>query len=701
MLTIEYDTFFAIFKGHIADAKIGEADDVDDILPLQSAEEAFTDVFLERLQDHGQIADCESLHFEKKLGSANAKLNAYCISEEEAHLDLVVSIYDSDASSSELRSVPAGELSKAIGKALHAYKWSEKPFYKELEESSPSYDMAKRFHELQGAIKRIRVVILVYGQTSKLPDIEQIENFPEIKVDVWDLERLFRVSASGLSYESISIDVDSLCGGPLPCISGDETSKDYRCHMSIFPGELLYKLYHEHGPRLLELNVRSFLQARTKVNRGIRDTITNEPEYFLAYNNGISATVEEIDIRERPDGGLGIYGMKGLQIVNGGQTTASIHRAKDRDKLDLEDVFVQVKITEVNQDKVDDLVPKISRYSNTQNKVSETDFSANHPFHVALQQLSTTIWSPGETARWFYERARGQWEVARVREGTPARIKAFDLRTPKKQKIDKVLVAKSMNSWDECPDMVSKGGQKNFVHFMSLVEKRGVTWEPDEKYYKDLVSKVILFKKAQSVARKHKFPGYRANAVCYTVALLAYRTASRVDFETIWENQQVSDSLENTLHSWMPRVLDAIVETANAQGKNVTEWCKKAECWAHVRGLNLEFELGFEQELAEGQALPTVGRGSKKKAAKKKISLTPEEADRQAKVIQYNASQWVDILSWAVQSGNFKEHQIAIASTVIGYAAAQWKDIPSPNQTKHIVDLANAWSAAKMDQNDE
>jgi len=219
MLTQEYDTFFAIFKGHIADAKVGEADDVDEILPLQSDEEAFTEVFLKHLQDHGQIADCETLHFEKKLGSANAKLNAYSVSEEESHLELVVSIYDSDASSTELRSVPAGELSKVIGKALHTYKWSAKPFYEELEESSPSYDMAKSFHELQGAIKRIRVVVFVYGQISKIPVIEQIEDFPEIKVDIWDVERLFRVSASGLTYESISIDVEAMCGGPLPCIT--------------------------------------------------------------------------------------------------------------------------------------------------------------------------------------------------------------------------------------------------------------------------------------------------------------------------------------------------------------------------------------------------------------------------------------------------------------------------------------------------
>ena len=169
----------------------------------------------------------------------------------------------------------------------------------------------------------------------------------------------------------------------------------------------------------------------------------------------------------------------GLQIVNGGQTMASIHRAKDRDKLDLSKVFVQAKITRIEQDKLETLVPNISRFSNTQNKVNETDFSANHPFHVKFQQLSGNIWCPGETTRWFYERARGQWEVARIREGTtPSKLRTFDHKTPRKQKVDKNLLAKAINAWNELPHIVSQGGQKCFIKFMQQINENGVTWEP-------------------------------------------------------------------------------------------------------------------------------------------------------------------------------------------------------------------------------
>lgn len=227
------------------------------------------------------------------------------------------------------------------------------------------------------------------------------------------------------------------------------------------------------GSRLLELNVRSFLQARGKVNRGIRDTILSDPGHFLAFNNGISVTAEELGVQRSSDGSLSIRSIKGLQIVNGGQTVASIHRAKNRDKADLSRIAVQAKITVVEPGHQDDLVPFISRYSNTQNKVNETDFSANHPFHVRIQKLSEQIWAPGETSRWFYERARGQWEVARAREGTtPARVRAFDQKAPRKQKVDKTLLAKAVNAWSERPHVVSLGGQKNFVRFMEDVAVR-------------------------------------------------------------------------------------------------------------------------------------------------------------------------------------------------------------------------------------
>src|SRR5262245_2821362 len=41
-----------------------------------------------------------------------------------------------------------------------------------------------------------------------------------------------------------------------------------------------------------------------------------------------------------------------------------------------------------------DIVPDISRYSNTQNKVTLVDFSSNHPYHVKVEKITRSLWAP-------------------------------------------------------------------------------------------------------------------------------------------------------------------------------------------------------------------------------------------------------------------------------------------------------------------
>jgi hypothetical protein len=221
---------------------------------------------------------------------------------------------------------------------------------------------------------------------------------------------------------------------------------EYQAHLTIIPGELLFILYDQYGARLLERNVRSFLQAKGKVNRGIRDTLRNEPARFMAYNNGISITAQHVEI-EALSGGPAITRIKGLQIVNGGQTTASIYRARKTDKVDLSNVFVPAKISVVPLELLDTLAPRIAQFANTQNPVQIADFSANDPFHIELERLSKAIWMPGEQGKWFYERARGQYQMAQATEGTtPARLRRFKERTPPTRRFTKIDAAKYLNT---------------------------------------------------------------------------------------------------------------------------------------------------------------------------------------------------------------------------------------------------------------
>ena len=692
--------FVSVINDRVRVTRLGEPD-AEGVAPIEPREVAFTTVFLEDMEDIGLIADSDVVHFEKKLGRANGKVNGFAIAEDGTELTLITSISGGEAGE-DIDRVPAGEILRAAKAAVHVYRAVKDPLHEKMEESGEQRDMMQRLHDLNGEISSIRVVILINGLASKLPELEQPDDVPNVTLDVWDLERLYRASSSQRAYESVSIDIEEMLGKPLPCLAGPETAEDHRCYFAVIPGNLLYALYHEHGPRLLELNVRSFLQARGKVNKGIRDTLQDQPGHFLAYNNGISATVESLEIVQVPDGGTAISKMTGLQIVNGGQTMASVHRAKDRDKVELSNVFVQAKITKIEEEAVDDLVPMISRYSNTQNKVNETDFSANHPFHVAFQKLSERVWAPGEASRWYYERARGQWEVARIRESnggrSHAKLKAFDQRTPRTQKIDKNQLAKAISSWDESPHIVSLGGQKCFVAFMREIGKRGTAWEPDEDYFRKAVARIIIYKRAEKIARQIGFSAYRANAVCYTVALLAYRTSGRLNLDGIWTNQGVSEALEETMRVWMPRIHEEIVDSAD--GRNVTEWCKKKECWALVQSLNLELSAGLEVELAEGQPLPTVGRHRERQGAKP-MPLTQEERERQAKVMKLGPDEWQKLIAWMLTKPEYTGFPVQICGTILGYAAAGWKQVPSPRQTKILVEFIAAWCESCDEREDE
>jgi hypothetical protein len=689
MAEAQLSEFLKAFTSRISEARLGETE-ADEIMPVNPREIALTETFLGDLGDIGQVGDCEVVYFEKRLGRSKGKINAYSISDDGYQVDLVVTLQGSD-NAKQRRRIPASEINTAAKNALHFFRSTKQPFHNAMEPASPEYDMVSRLHENYDSVSSIRLIILIEGRVNKFPVLDQPKDLPTVNLDIWDLERLFRAAASGLTYEPISINIEEIVGEPLPCLAAPITSKDHRCYFTIIPGNLLHELYDTHGPRLLELNVRSFLQARGKVNRGIRDTLMEDPGHFLPYNNGISATVEEITLVKNSDGDQAIQIMKGLQIVNGGQTVASIHRAKDRDKVDLSNVYIQAKITQVAPEHVDSLVPHISRFSNTQNKVNETDFSANHPFHIAIQQLSEKTWTPGETTRWFYERARGQWEVARIRGGTtPSQLRTFDQKTPRIQKLDKTLLAKTINACNELPHIVSMGGQKNFVHFMNDLDKMGSTWEPDIHFYKQLIAKVIVFKYAEKIARQIKFEAYRANAVCYTVSMLIYRSAGRVNWDAIWDEQAVSEALDVTLRNWMPQIHEEIRVAAGT--KNVTEFCKKPECWARIRSLKLDFALGLENELAAGQALPTVGITIDSNGDQPR-DLTTEERDRQARVTRLGPDEWQSIISWMVSTNQFNGLPLQISGTVLGYAASGWKKVPSPKQTKHLIKCIDAWEA--------
>jgi len=652
---------------------------------LLSRQKSFTKVGLDILGDLGLVADFDLVYLDKLIGRARARTDGFYYAAEDGRLEIVVTccIPQDESLPTSLQNVPGAELDKAVRGALHYFRsCSRSDLYRNMEPASDEYDMTSRISELHTKITAVRIIVLTDGTAGRQPKVDLSEEGIQITLDVFDVERLFRAELSGHTFESIVID---LTDRSIPYLTADTGATDHQCYFAVLPGWLLHDLYHEHGPRLLELNVRSFLQARGKVNRGLRDTLNNDPNHFLAYNNGISVTAEDIELDLVNQT---IRKITGMQIVNGGQTTASIHRAKDRDGADISNVWVQAKITVHKGESSDPakLVSAISRYSNTQNKVQEMDFSANHPFHVNLQNLSESIWTPGETSKWFYERAKGQWEVAKFREGkTPARLRKFNLEKPKKQKLDKALVAKAINCWDQHPDIVSGGAQKSFVHLMKTVSKAGESWEPDTSYFQQTVAKVILYKRTYDIVRNQQFEGYWANTVAYTMALLAHRTAGRLDLMKIWEDQGITPSLEETLRNWTGLVHEGFI--AYAGDRNVTQVCKKLDCWVHIQAnIDCSFAGDLGHELEEGMPLPNVG-------AMNRETLTQEEAQRQYKVMSYTPEDFFAMQTWGNNTGQITGKASGFLITLQGYANNKWTKIPSVKQTKWAVKLIELWES--------
>jgi len=443
-------------------------------------------------------------------------------------------------------------------------------------------------------------------------------------------------------------------------------------------------LYHKYGARLLEQNVRTFLQARGKVNKGLRNTIINQPEKFFAYNNGLTTTAEDIELKETSYG-LKIKSLKNLQIVNGGQTTASIYSAMRKDKANLSKIFVQVKLTIVAPEQVNDLVPKISEYANTQNKVNAADFFSNHPFHIRIEDFSRRVYAPademGKQSKWFYERARGQYQDMLAHK-TKAEKKKLQLEYPKPHLITKTDLSKYENVWECIPHTVAKGAQYSFVEYAKEIGKR---WEKHEKeynelYYKSAIAKAIIFKTTESTISNSSWfiRDYRAQAVAYSISYMAQVIKEEkkfFDFLYVWNHQKVSPATQKALDIITEEVY-AELTNPPAGITNVGQWAKKEGCWLAVQKMHIDLPQEFLDEFLEKKDMDT----EKKQA--KKIQRIDNGIEAQKLVFDLaKKKKWCEIKQFGIENDMFSPMEIDL----MDLACAIPNKIPSEKQALIIV----------------
>ena len=541
----------------------------------------FSGVVMDHMSQIGMTFEPVECHFEGKVGNANLRLSGYSVSEENDQLDLFVSLYEGVDVPTP---VTDNETKNAAEQCLRFLALcAEGKMAQKLDPSSDVLSLAESLQGMYNELEQIRVYVITdkvaKSKSFKTRDI----GGKAVRLEVMDIERLHRHWSEGKPRDELVVDFTEVSGAPLPCVFVPGANDDYDYALTAIPGEALRLLYEKFGARLLEANVRSFLSVKGKgVNAGIQTTLRSAPERFMAYNNGIVIVADEMRLGKPGEGSTGIAWLKGLQIVNGGQTTASLYFTKKKyPGTDLSHVRVPAKIIVMKtQDstKEDALVSDISRYANSQNSVKQSDLSANKPFHVEIEKLSRSIYCPDGVGQWFYEHAAGSYNTLITREGaTPAKLRALRDAIPTARRITKTELAKYITAWDRKPDVVSLGAQKNFDRFMAgIAPPDGQEVPiPTVAEFKVMIAKAKIYRDTQKLLRP-MFQAFQANVTAYTVSLLAEKLGNRIDLDRVWAQQAVSRELLSQIAVWAKEVNDVL--HASAGGRMVSEWAKRPEC---------------------------------------------------------------------------------------------------------------------------
>lgn len=623
---------------------------------------AFVNEVADRLEEDPVFGEFEQVEFQG-TGSRNRILRVHGytkIEESDGSIGLVLARWEDITSPGTLSTLTVNQLSSYLENFVR--ESIENNLYERIAEASPAYELSLLLSNEKKKLSRIRLHILtnltlssrfkeeIHGEVAGIP----------IERHIWDIERLSAIYQSSREREAVEIELKEYGCEGVPCIEAS-SSDELKSFLCVIKGDDLANLFDRYGSRLLEGNVRSFLGMKGGVNKGIRATIQDCPDLFFAYNNGIAATASSVELGQ-VRGIPVITKFTDLQIVNGGQTTASILSARKKDKLSLDDVSVQMKLTVVERTNAQELIPKIAEYANTQNKVAVADFFANHPFHQKMEAISRRLLTPAKAgqriqSKWFYERSRGQYQNERLYLSSSQK-NSFDKEYPSDQMINKTELGKFDSTWNEKPNWTSLGAQKNFTKFASQFESKNTELSESEywdlispkysdNYFKNIVAVAILWfamEKIVDSARGSWYQGgYRANIVTYTISKLFHEARvqdKEIDLEGIWMRQEIPHELSLYLEDLAIKIQSVILAPPVGE-KNVGEWCKKELCWKSVASLqapSTELIQKILVDKAEHKAQQQEGR---------KLGVVDDGISLQSKILELtNSGYWKELYYW-------------------------------------------------------
>lgn len=655
------------FREMMAEVRaIQESDDL-----TGSQEQAFTRYVMDALEELSESTQCDLAYHEKSLGTPDQqKLNGYAINDlgEGTILDLYVTYFDGAANSP----FNAGKenITKAEKRAANvARKLIYGDFTNENPVSSPLYELARAMEDGQQfkeSLSKIRIFIVTNGiYEGQSPKTINIAGYA-ISYDVIDFVRLVEFKKNEL--KPIEIDAAEILNGTglsISCMKANNPNPDYDVYVAVIPAQFLVSIYEQYDTRLMQQNVRTFLMFSRKngANQGMRTTIKDEPARFLAYNNGISATADSIELDES---GHNLLKIGNLQIVNGGQTTGVIYYCAKRLKMDVSDVFVQAKISVIhNKQKFAEIVENISRYANTQTKVNTADFSSNNESLKVFERFTNytlvPLGAPNQNTYWFFERTRNQYANTLAVEGfTPSLKKKFQARKPKCQAFNKERLALCVNSYAEVnkgdaqisPRWSVKGKQETFSRFVKHILP--APSKIDNIFFEDSIAKIIIFTTMEKLyGKKPNAIGDLRNVVVpYTLSLFTLLTDSQLDLYKIWMNQSLSEPLQKALYDLMVQVNAFIL--AESPKTNVMEWTRASdECWKLVKKNKDNWILDCES-IKDDMVIP----GSKRKKNKQHFNEGEEIlVSDEEKIMAIPWEKWDEIIAWGAESGLLSESQ--------------------------------------------
>ena len=400
-----------------------------------------------------------------------------------------------------------------------------------------------------------------------------------------DLNFLYDILISQGNREDLIIDFQEQFGSPIKAIKAAD-EENFSSYLCALPAPILAKLYLRYSSRLLEKNVRSFLQFKG-VNQGLKKTLTKEPEKFIAYNNGLTITAKDMEVEKIDDEIYLIQSLTDFQIVNGGQTTASIYFS-NKEGVDISKVRVMAKINVAKNstnDQLNDLIANISEYSNSQSKVTAVDLKSSNPQLNRIKALSESVITPSNR-KWFFEKSKGEFNTKLRIAGSSGKTK-LEKEYPKNYRFTKEQIGKYFSAWGNTPFEVKKGGERifrKFIEFLSGDEKTKKIIV-NRNFYELLIAKIILFKALEDIhgTRNEAIGQLRSAVVPYSISVFFNMTDGNkknglvFNLFKLWK----SEGLENDLAFYVKDLMvlmNALLKKYSTSD-DVGEWSKNPELW--------------------------------------------------------------------------------------------------------------------------